>query len=145
MMDYQQERQLQNWFRKMVGMFPGLSFKYEYSDKRGVYLVSANVNTEDVRYEEYCAASMQFEDEMNNQYVDSAPLFTDNEELFLLSHAALIVDEKNISKSFSISNRKDDFVFASTEEMSLKQDEDWQDCNRDYPKEQVIIRLHLAA
>lgn len=144
-MYYQQERQLQNWFRKMVDMFPGLSFRYEYSDRRGVYLVSAKVNTEDARYEEYCAESMRFEDEMNEQYVDCAPLFTDNEELFHLSQAAIVVDEKYITKSFCISKRKDDFVFASTAEMFLKHDDDWQECNKDYPKEQVIIRLQRAA
>ena len=144
MMDYQQERQLQNWFRRMVDMFPGLSFKYEYNDKRGVYLVSAIVNTEDAHYEEYCAESMRFEDEMNERYMDGAPLFTDNEELFLLSQAALVVDERSISKSFSISTSKGGFVFASTEEMSLKF-EDRQDCNRDYPFKQVITQLHRAA
>ena len=144
-MDYQQERQLQNWFRRMVDMFPGLSFKYEYSGKRGVYLVSANVNTEDAHYEAYCAESMRFEDEMNERYMDSAPLFTDNEELFLLSQDALVVDEKYISKSFCISKRTDDFIFASTEEMSIKVGDDWLETSIDYPIEQVIIQLHSAA
>ncbi len=144
-MDYQQERQLQNWFRRMVDMFPGLSFRYEYSDRRGVYLVSATVNTEDARYEEYCVKSMQFEDQMNAQYMDNAPLFTDNEELFRLSSDALVVDEKYISKSFSVSKKNDMYTFASTEEMSMKWDDNRQVCDRDFPIEPVIIRLHCAA
>lgn len=144
-MYYQQERQLQNWFRKMVNMFPGLSFKYEYSDRRGVYLVSAIINTEDERYDDYCVESMCFEDKMNMQYIDSAPLFTENEELFHLSPDAIVVDEKYISKTFSVSKKNDEYVFSSTEEMPLKPEDDWQECKRDYPMEQVIIRLHCAA
>lgn len=144
-MYYQQERQLQNWFRKMVDMFPGLSFRYEYSDIRGVYLVSANVNTEDARYEEYCAESMRFEDEMNEEYMDNAPLFTDNEELFRLSQNALFVDEKYISKSFHVIKRKDEFAFISTKEIAFKRDEDWQDCKNDFPIKPVIKRLPCAA
>ncbi len=85
------ENQLRDWFGKMVKLYTNLSFKFEYSERRHVYLVSAIVNLDEETYEQYCLDSMAFEDLLANRYGDDTPLFTDNEELFKLSSNAYVV------------------------------------------------------
>lgn len=85
------ENQLRDWFGKMMKVYTNLSFKFEYSERRHVYLVSAIVNLDEETYEQYCLDSMAFEDLLANRYGDDTPLFTDNEELFKLSSNAYVV------------------------------------------------------
>ena len=79
------ENKLVAWFEMMMKKYTTLSFKYEYSEKRRVYLVSAIVDLDVESYEQYCSDSMAFEDKLAYTYGDDAPLFTDNEQLFQLS------------------------------------------------------------
>ena len=85
------DSQLRDWFEKMMKVYSNLSFKFEYSERRQVYLVSAIVDLDEETYEHYCSDSMVFEDQLANRYGDDTPLFTDNEELFELSSNAYVV------------------------------------------------------
>ena len=85
------ENQLQEWFEGMMSKYPIRAFKYEYNEKRRTYLVSTTIDINDVKYDAYCEEAMRFEDFIVDLYGDDAPLFTDNEQLFLLSADAYVV------------------------------------------------------
>lgn len=85
------ENQLQEWFEGMMSKYPIRAFKYEYNEKRRTYLVSTTIDVNDAKYDAYCEEAMRFEDSIVDLYGDDAPLFTDNEQLFLLSANAVVV------------------------------------------------------
>lgn len=104
------ENLLRDWFEKMMKAYSNLSFKFEYSEKRHVYLVSANVDLDDERYEQYCLDSMAFEDQLSNRYGDDTPLFTDNEELFQVSSKAYVVAPYVEAEEKEVRNTKVQYV-----------------------------------
>lgn len=104
------ESQLRDWFEKMMKVYSNLSFKFEYSERRQVYLVSAIVDLDEETYEHYCSDSMVFEDQLANRYGDDTPLFTDNEELFELSSNAYVVAPYVESAEQEVRNIKVQYV-----------------------------------
>lgn len=79
----------------LVAKYDWLTIKYEYSEVRGVYLVSySSVNNTNFS-EDFLIDSINFEDRMCDTFGDDAPLFCDEEELFKLSIAAEIIGCKN--------------------------------------------------
>ncbi|ERJ81855.1 hypothetical protein HMPREF1990_01182 [Porphyromonas gingivalis W4087] len=93
------EVRLHNWFTGIVSRYQWLSVKFEYSERFGVYLVSyfyeskfdQNIEEYDCFFEE----SMKFEDQINMDYGDEAPLFCDEEKYFKLSHNAKLIKHKS--------------------------------------------------
>ena len=88
MKDLEVERILRQYAEDLVSRYTWLTIRFEYSEKRSVYLVS---------YSPKCLISgktalinemMDFEDRMNDVYGDDAPLFCKDEELFKLSPEA---------------------------------------------------------
>ena len=91
MKDLEVERILRQYAEDLVSRYTWLTIRFEYSEKRSVYLVS---------YSPKCLISgktalinemMEFEDRMNDVYGDDAPLFCKDEELFKLSPEAEVV------------------------------------------------------
>ena len=104
------------WFDKMMTKFEWLSIKFEYSDKLRSYLVSFSPSSKIEESDEFCAESMNFEDEMNNQYGDSAPLFCDDEKYFKLSDKAETVYR---NMYFSIQDFRKDYIYISNQMFDL--------------------------
>lgn len=75
------------WTREITSAYIGLKVRFEYSETRGVYLVS--LYTDDIAdRRRFSIDVMAFEDEMADLFGYDAPLFCDNEELFTLSPEA---------------------------------------------------------
>lgn len=83
---------------EITAKYSWLSVRYEYNEKRRVYLVSYDYarKSEDPGF---IRSSIELEEQMNAFFGDEAPLFCDNEELFHLSPNATQIP--TIAKSFS--------------------------------------------
>ena len=86
MKDLEVERILRQYAEDLVSRYTWLTIRFEYSEKRSVYLVS---------YSPKCLISgndtLINEDRMNDVYGDEAPLFCEDERLFKLSPEAEVV------------------------------------------------------
>ena len=91
MKDLDVERALRRYAEDLVSRYPWLTIRFEYSEKRSVYLVSYSPAQKINENESFIRESMAFEDRMNDIYDDDAPLFCDDEELFKLSPEAEVV------------------------------------------------------
>lgn len=78
---------LMSWSQRITSAYIGLKVRFEYSESRGVFLVSLYTDEVD-DMERFSVDVMSFEDEMGDLYGYDAPLFCDNEELFTLSAEA---------------------------------------------------------
>lgn len=81
------ERMLREWFAEMLKKYDWLSFKFEFSEKRNVFMVSY-YPIDKMGTDDFCRDSMAFEDKINLLYGNDAPLFCDAESLFVLSKYA---------------------------------------------------------
>lgn len=88
MMMEQIEKDLRTWFEAISKKFPWLTIKYEFSQKRNLWLVSFSPVSQIELSDDFNKEAMAFEDEMNAKYGYMAPLFTDEESLFRLSPVA---------------------------------------------------------
>jgi hypothetical protein len=95
MRDSNLEATLRNWFKNMVNRYRWLSIKFEYNEKRGVYLVSYAPISEISANDDFISESMAFEDKMNALYGDNAPLFCDEEKYFKMSVNAEVFEYIN--------------------------------------------------
>jgi len=91
MKDLELEMTLRRWAQGMVSRYTWLTIRFEYSEKRSVYLVSYSPAQKIDENEPFMLESMAFEDQMNERYGDYAPLFCDDDELFRLSPAAEVI------------------------------------------------------
>ena len=91
MKDLDVERALRQYAEDLVSRYPWLTIRFEYSEKRSVYLVSYSPAQKINENESFIRESMAFEDRMNDIYDDDAPLFCDDEELFKLSPEAEVI------------------------------------------------------
>ena len=82
---------LVRWCKEMVNKYNWLTIKYEFSSSYGVYLVSFSPISEITESAEFNVEVMRFEDEMNAQYGNNAPLFCDEERNFKLTDNAVIM------------------------------------------------------
>lgn len=93
-----------SWSQRITSEYIGLQVRFEFSESRGVYLVS--LTTGEVHdMDRLSRAVMSFEDEMEDTYGYDAPLFCDNEELFSLSSKAetiIGIQEVQTSSGWSI-------------------------------------------
>ncbi|WP_288764984.1 hypothetical protein [uncultured Porphyromonas sp.] len=83
---------LKGEFQKLIDKYPWLSIKYEYSQVRGVYLVTYIFN-KGTDSQDFIEDTMMFENEINSTFGIKAPLFCDNQELFQLSEKAVTVSQ----------------------------------------------------
>lgn len=88
------KEKLINWFNVVITKFEWLSIKFEYSDKLKVYLISFSPSSKIDKSDDFCMEAMRFEDSMNAEYGDDAPLFCDEEEYFKLSDNAEIISSQ---------------------------------------------------
>lgn len=95
------EQKLRAWFTYIQKRYDWLTIKFEYSSNRGCYVVSFSPETMISLDEEFCEEAMNFEDEMNEEFENEAPLFCDDEKLFKLSPNAEILPSKLESVSFA--------------------------------------------
>ena len=91
MKDLRLEKILRRWAQDMVNRYTWLTIRFEYSEKRRVFLVSYSPRQMISGNEPFIRDSMEFEDRMNDIYSDDAPLFCDEERLFRLSPAAEVI------------------------------------------------------
>ena len=85
------EQELRLWFSQMLDKYIWLSIKFEYNKKRNCFMVSFSSKDTISQNEDFCAEAIAFEDKLNEEYGDDAPLFCDNEELFKLSSDAEVL------------------------------------------------------
>jgi len=79
---------LTSWFHEMIAKYDWLSFRYEFSEKLGVFLVGYYPAEKVDANEEFCREAMRFEDEINAQFGIDAPLFGNEEDYFSLTSNA---------------------------------------------------------
>lgn len=86
------EKQLRTWFAQMTKKYSWLRIKFEFNENRGVFMVSFSPVSQIELSNDFNMDAMKFADEMNEQYGNDAPLFTDEESLFKLSSNAVIIE-----------------------------------------------------
>ena len=91
MRDLDLEQILRRWAQDLVSRYTWLTIRFEYSERRGVYLVSYSPSEKIDESESFARETMEFENRMNDLYDDHAPLFCDEEELFKLSSEAEVI------------------------------------------------------
>ena len=82
------EKQLRTWFAQRTKKYSWLRIKFEFSENRGVYMISFAPAEKIELSDDFNLDAMQFADDMNDNYGSDAPLFTDEEQLFKLSAGA---------------------------------------------------------
>ena len=93
------EKILREWAKDMVNRYDWLTIRFEYNEDRRHYLVSYYPGERIDQCDEFCLESSDFEDSINLEYLDDAPLFCDDERLFRLSpNAETISKPKTASK-----------------------------------------------
>ena len=85
------ETKLRTWFSQMTKKYSWLRIKFEFSEVRGVFMVSFSPVSLIEFSEQFNRDAMKFADEMNAEYGNEAPLFTDEEALFRLSNEAEVL------------------------------------------------------
>ena len=85
------ELTIQNWAKEMVSIYTWLTIKFEFSNRYKTFLVDFIYPSQYGDDESFHRAAMAFNDKMCDTYGDDAPLFTNNEKLFLLSENAQII------------------------------------------------------
>lgn len=80
--------ELREWLELMVAKYTWLSVRYEYNAARGCFLVSFYPEDMTAESSAFCRDALAFEDKMNEELGDDAPLFCDGESLFKLSPEA---------------------------------------------------------
>ena len=76
--------------KQLIKKYDWLEVRYEYSEERGVFLVSYGPKSETSGSEDFALDAIAFEDRVNDLFGDDAPLFCNGEELFELSPSAHI-------------------------------------------------------
>lgn len=97
-MKQKQQQMIKDWAEKMVEKYDWLTIKYEYSDFYRTVLVSFSPSEVIDNDDDFNRDALAFEDLMTAEFGDNAPLFTDEEELFIVSTEATVV-AKNVTSS----------------------------------------------
>lgn len=82
------EKQLRDWFNLMLLKYTWLIIKFEYNEMEDCYMVSFSPSSELDKSVEFSKDALDFENKMNKEHGDDAPLFCDEESLFKLSNKA---------------------------------------------------------
>lgn len=95
---------LTKWFDEMLKKYTDVSFKYEYNERRHVYLISYTINGDECQESSFFNDIMAFEDKIDLLFENDAPLFCENESLFELSDNAIL-------KSNTRFNNQEELIF----------------------------------
>lgn len=82
------EDSLRSWAKKMVKRYSWLTIRFEYSNDENHYLVSYYFSEKIDENNPFYKEALDFEDKINEDYLENAPLFCDEESLFKLSPSA---------------------------------------------------------
>jgi hypothetical protein len=93
------EKKLHAWFSQMTEKYVWLRIKFEFNEVRGVFMVSFSPIYQIEQSDEFNLDAMNFADEMNDEYGNEAPLFTDEEALFRLSDEAEVISAHSFVSS----------------------------------------------
>jgi hypothetical protein len=93
------EKKLHTWFSQMTKKYVWLRIKFEFNEVRGVFMVSFSPIYQIEHSDEFNRDAMKFADEMNGEYGNEAPLFTDEESLFRLSAKAEVISAHSFVSS----------------------------------------------
>ena len=85
------EQELRTWFDRMLAKYVWLSIKFEFNLTRQCFMVSFSPETIISQSKDFCEETLAFEDKLNDEYGDDAPLFCDEESLFKLSSNAEVL------------------------------------------------------
>ncbi len=88
------ENELIVWFDKMLSLYSNLSFRFEYSETYGVYIVSYDAPIEVLQENDFCDEIVSFENHLDKLFGAEAPLFTEKEIWFSVSENASIREKK---------------------------------------------------
>lgn len=105
------ENKLRVWFNEMVNRYNWLCIKYEYRDDYNTYLVSFSPVEKISTDNNFIEDAIDFENKMNMEYGDDAPLFCDEEKYFKLSESA---------ETISCCSFKDNFTIAKEVKLSFE-------------------------
>lgn len=90
------EKKLREWFKYLVGRYRWLTIRFNYSEDKGIFLVSYSPTDKISECEPFIKESAEFEDLMNARFGDNSPLFCDDEKYFKLSPDAEVVTFETI-------------------------------------------------
>jgi hypothetical protein len=93
------EKKLHTWFSQMTEKYVWLRIKFEFNEVRGVFMVSFSPIYQIKQSDEFNLDAMNFANEMNDEYGNEAPLFTDEEALFRLSDEAEVISAHSFVSS----------------------------------------------
>lgn len=82
------EEILREWCQNMIKKYEWLTIRFEFNEIQKLYLVSFYPITKIDLSDDFNKDALTFEDKMNEDYGDKAPLFCDEESLFKLSSFA---------------------------------------------------------
>ncbi len=102
MKDKELEDKLRSHFLEMVNRYRKLRVRFEYSESRGVYLVSYYSDEEYDMNDCFFDDLMAFGDKMDYLYGDEAPLFCFEEKNFRLSDDAEVIESVQYDEQFSL-------------------------------------------
>jgi len=91
------EKELREWFKYLVGRYRWLTVRFNYSEDKGVFLVSYSPADEIRENDSFINETSVFEDFINARYGDNSPLFCDDEKYFKLSPDAEVVTFETIN------------------------------------------------
>lgn len=97
--------------KQLIKKYDWLEVRYEYSEERGVFLVSYGPKSETSGSEDFASDAIAFEDRVNDLFGDDAPLFCNGEELFELSPSAHTLEARS---SASLSTFSTDVTKSAT-------------------------------
>ena len=83
-------KKLYGWCKRITRKYGWLTVKFEFSDRYDTYLVSFYPSSIIENSDQFNIDAMAFEDKMNDQFGDMAPLFCDEESCFKLSNKAKV-------------------------------------------------------
>lgn len=89
------KQKLLGWFSEMTAKYSWLSFRYEFSEKLGVFIVGFYPSDKVDSSDEFCMDAIKFEDQMSDLYGDKAPLFGNEEDCFMFSGNSMIYPGSN--------------------------------------------------
>lgn len=87
------EEKLKKELTNIVRMYPFLTYKYEFNEKRNKFLVSVSSDRKIERDEEIWDVFLESEQGFEDEFGMSAPLFTSDERLFKLSSKAVVIKQ----------------------------------------------------
>lgn len=95
----------------IMGRFENVSFRYEFDEKRHLYLVSYYPDQIADNDDRFWKDVLEMSQRMNDMFGVSAPLFSYGEETFKLSEDAKSIVPDKILQSISFSISADEFDF----------------------------------